>query len=184
MSSGNIDRRIFFKDTGKSAALAATVHLATSVASVRAAGANERIRVGVIGCGGQGKGAHVGGLTSMDEAEVVYVCDPDEKRRGEAAEATNGAKAVGDLRRILDDPSIDAVTVATPDHWHTPAALLAMEAGKHVYVEKPCSHNLREGRLLEATAARTGKIVQHGTQSRSNSGIHRGGPDAARWHHR
>jgi hypothetical protein len=71
----------------------------------------------------------------------------------------------------LDDPSIDAVTIATPDHWHTPAAILAMEAGKHVYVEKPCSHNLREGRLLVEASARTGKIVQHGTQARSSTGF-------------
>ncbi len=83
-------------------------------------------------------------------------------------ENANAAHAVGDLRRILDDKSVDAVVVATPDHWHAPAAILACEAGKHVYVEKPCSHNLRESRLLVDAARRNKVVVQHGTQSRSN----------------
>ena len=73
-----------------------------------------------------------------------------------------------DLRRVLDDQSVDAVVVATPDHWHAPAAILACEAGKHVYVEKPQSHNLRESRLLLDAARRNQVVVQHGTQSRSN----------------
>ena len=72
-----------------------------------------------------------------------------------------------DLREILDDPDIDAVMIATPDHWHTPAAIMACQAGKHVYVEKPCSHTVREGRLLIEAAARNKVIVQHGTQVRS-----------------
>jgi predicted dehydrogenase len=71
------------------------------------------------------------------------------------------------MRRVLDDPSLDAVIVTTPDHWHSPAAILACEAGKHVYVEKPISHNIREGRLLVEAAARNKVHVQHGTQSRS-----------------
>ena len=78
-----------------------------------------------------------------------------------------GPKIVSDLRTILDDRAIDAVTVATPDHWHAPAAILACDAGKHVYVEKPCAHNLREGRLLVEAARRNDRVVQHGTQSRS-----------------
>ena len=74
---------------------------------------------------------------------------------------------VDDMRRILDDKDVDAVIVATPDHWHSPAAILACDAGKHVYVEKPISHNIREGRLLVEAAARNRVLVQHGTQSRS-----------------
>ena len=66
-----------------------------------------------------------------------------------------GRKGVADFRRILDDQSVDAVTIATPDHWHVPVALLALAAGKHVYVEKPCSHNVREGQLLVAAAKKT-----------------------------
>ncbi len=89
---------------------------------------------------------------------------------GEAAQRADGAKAVGDLRVVLDDPDVDAVSIATPDHWHTPAALLALDAGKHVYVEKPCSHNIREGRMLVEAQQRTGLVVQHGTQTRSSPG--------------
>ena len=70
---------------------------------------------------------------------------------------SGGAKPVGDFRRILDDPSIDGVTIATPDHWHAPIALMALEAGKHVYVEKPCCHNVREGQLLREAAHEVGQ---------------------------
>src|SRR5918992_1135545 len=80
--------------------------------------------------------------------------------------ASQPPRAVGDLRKILDDKSVDAVIIATPDHWHSPAAILAVKAGKHVYVEKPISHNIREGRLLVQTAERTKRLVQHGTQPR------------------
>jgi predicted dehydrogenase len=76
-------------------------------------------------------------------------------------------KAVSDMRRIMDDPAVDAIYIAAPDHWHAPAAILACEAGKHVYVEKPCSHNVREGRLLIEAARRNKRVVQHGTQVRS-----------------
>src|ERR1043165_9377970 len=75
------------------------------------------------------------------------------------------------MRKILDDKSVDAVIVGTPDHWHSPAAILACEAGKHVYVEKPISHNIREGRLLVEAAARNKSLVQHGTQVRSTPTI-------------
>jgi predicted dehydrogenase len=88
-----------------------------------------------------------------------------------AVSEAGGAKGVSDFRRILDDQSVDAVTIATPDHWHVPAALLALSAGKHVYVEKPCSHNVREGQLLVAATKKTGKVVVQGTQSRSSPSI-------------
>lgn len=153
-------RRTFIKSSAATAA-------ALSAANLRAAGANDRIRLGVIGLGGQGR-HHVGSLRSLKNTEVRYVCDPDQKRGEEGLQsAGDSAKLVKDLRRILDDKDIDAVTIATPDHWHAPAALLAMEAGKHVYVEKPCSHNLREGRLMIEAARKHKRIVQHGTQSRS-----------------
>jgi predicted dehydrogenase len=151
-----IPRRTFFLAT--SAVVAAT--------RIASASANEKVRVGIIGLGGQGK-AHLNSYLSLPDAEVAYLCDVDEKHLAQAAKTAPSAKPVSDLRKILDDKSIDAVSIATPDHWHTPAALLALDAGKHVYVEKPCSHNVREGRWLVETAARTGKLVQHGTQSRS-----------------
>jgi predicted dehydrogenase len=158
------DRRSFLKQSAL--ATAATL---TATSYSRAAGANERLRVGVIGVGGQGR-AHVQSWLSHDDVELGYVCDADEQRLAEAARLAPDARAVGDLRTILDDSSIDAVSIATPDHWHTPAALLALDAGKHVYVEKPCSHNVREGQLLIAAQQRTGRIVQHGTQTRSSTG--------------
>ena len=77
------------------------------------------------------------------------------------------------MRRLFEDKALDAVVIATPDHWHVPAALLALQAGKHVYVEKPCSHNIREGRLLVETAQRSGRVVQVGTQSRSAGHVRR-----------
>lgn len=129
--------------------------------------AEGRVRVGIIGLGGQGTG-HLNAYLSAKNVNVVYVCDPDSKRLAKAAEKASNAKPVSDLRKVLDDTTVDAVSIATPDHWHTPAALLALDAGKHVYVEKPCSHNVREGRLLVEAAKRTGQIVHHGTQTRSS----------------
>lgn len=128
--------------------------------------ANDKVVLGIVGLGGQGKG-HLASYQGIPNVEIAYVCDVDQQRLADAAAKAPGAKPVDDLRKILDDKSIDAVSIATPDHWHTPAALLALEAGKHVYVEKPCSHNLREGRWLVDAVARTGKVLQHGTQSRS-----------------
>ena len=141
--------------------------LATS--SSRAASANERFRLAVVGCGNQGN-VHFRALTQLPNVEVAYVCDIDEERLGKGMEQTH-AQGVADLRRVLDDPNVDGVTLAIPDHWHVPAALLALDAGKHVYVEKPASHNFREGQLLLAAAKKAGKVVQHGTQARSAPGI-------------
>ncbi|MAV38388.1 MAG: dehydrogenase, partial [Planctomycetaceae bacterium] len=167
MGTGN--RRSFLKQTGSQAAGVA----GTALMARRVAGANRRLRVAVIGCGGQGTSGHVDGLRSLqnDLVDLVYVCDPDRQRRTAAAERSGGARPVADLREILDDKSIDGVTIATPDHWHVPAALLALQAGKGVYLEKPCSHNVREGRLLAETARRTGGVFQHGTQARSDPGF-------------
>jgi predicted dehydrogenase len=147
---------------------AASLTAATIAQShTRAATAPDRVRVGIIGCGNQGK-AHLRSLTTLKEAQIAYVCDVDQERLGLGVQMSNGATPVGDFRRILDDASIEGVTIATPDHWHTPIALLALQAGKHVYVEKPCCHNVREGQLLREAAKVTGKVVAHGTQARSS----------------
>ncbi len=136
-------------------------------ASLRAAGANERINLGVIGCGQRGRWFY-------DRAH--YVCDPDRTRLAQAASKAGlpASRAVTDMRRIFDDPEVHAVVIATCDHWHAPAALLALEAGKHVYVEKPAAHNFRESQLLVAAAKRTGLVVQHGTQQRSTPFVSHG----------
>lgn len=158
-------RRLFLQQSA-----AATVAGGVTASSFsRAAGANERLRVGVIGVGGQGA-AHVKSWLSHDDVDLAYVCDVDADRLAKSAELAPGAKPVADLRTILDDAQVDAVSIATPDHWHAPAALLAMASGKHVYVEKPCSHNVREGRMLVDASERTGRVVQHGTQTRSSVG--------------
>jgi predicted dehydrogenase len=133
---------------------------ATWSPTLRAAGANQRIRWGLIGCGQRGRWFFEG---------ADYVCDPDQARLAVAAQKSgvDSRHAVTDMRRILDDPDIDAVVIAAPDHWHAPAAILACQAGKHVYVEKPCSHNFREAQLLVQAARDHRRVVQHGTQQRS-----------------
>ena len=157
-------RRTFLKKSG-------TVGLTIVAASAaRTYAANEEISVGLIGCGIRGM-SFLGSLPN-----VRAVCDPDRKRAAEAAAKFNvdEKNTETDLRRILDNKSIDAVFIATPDHWHAPAGIMACDAGKHVYVEKPCSHNIREGRLLVEAARRNQAVVQHGTQSRSSQFIANG----------
>jgi len=151
----------------KNAALGLTSATILAPRRSRAALAAERVRVAVIGCGNQGK-SHFRSLTTLKNAQIVYVCDIDKERQATGVEMSGGAKPVGDFRRILDDKSIDGVTIATPDHWHAPIAIMALDAGKHVYVEKPCAHNVREAQLLREAAHRSGKVVAHGTQARSS----------------
>ncbi len=158
------NRRSFLKRTGTGVAGAAL--LSSSIRSAKAQGANERVNVGLIGCGGRGITV-AKAIGAQEDAAVRYVCDPDDQRAARAKEATGADHAVADLRRILDDKSIDAIVIAACDHWHAPAAILGCDAGKHVYVEKPCSHSLREGRLIIEAARRNKRVVQHGTQSRS-----------------
>ena len=158
------NRRSFLKRAG---AAAAAVSIASSPKTATARNANERIVVGVIGCGG--RGIHLGKICGgQPDATVAYVCDPDRNRAARAKAATKADHAVADMRRIFDDKSVDAVLIASCDHWHAPAAILACKAGKHVYVEKPCSHNLREGRLMIDAARKHNVVMQHGTQSRSS----------------
>jgi predicted dehydrogenase len=146
--------------------LAATTAATVATSNLKLLAANNKVVVGVIGLGGQGK-SHVNSYLGIPNVEVAYICDLDPQRLADVAKLAPNAKPVSDLRKILDDKAVDAVSIATPDHWHTPASLLALDAGKHVYVEKPCSHNLREGRWLVDAVARNGKLLQHGTQSRS-----------------
>ncbi len=159
-------RRTFLKSTGWGA-LALGMRATQSRAQSRA----ERIVVGVIGTGGMGS-QHTAELAARNDVEVAYVCDVDQQRLQTAAERVESAtgrapRPVDDLRHVLDDPRVDAVYIATPDHWHAPASILALDAGKHVYVEKPCCHNIREGRLMMQAVERSGKVLQVGTQSRS-----------------
>lgn len=144
---------------------------AAAAAGKKSLAANDKFNVAVIGVRGRGR-AIAGGLASMPQANIVTLCDVDENvfERAAAAVAEKKGKKpayVKDLRKVLDDKSIDAVFIATPDHWHAPATILACQAGKDVYVEKPASHNLREGRLMVDAARKHNRIVQLGTQARS-----------------
>lgn len=134
-------------------------------------GANEKIRLAVIGCNSRGA-SMAGTFARQQNTEVVYICDVDDiamaKGIKSVKEATgNEPEGVKDFRKILDVKDIDAVYIATPDHWHTPAALLSLKSGKNVYVEKPISHNPNEGEMLVNAAKKYKPIVQIGTQRRS-----------------
>ncbi|HRI88800.1 MAG TPA: Gfo/Idh/MocA family oxidoreductase [Candidatus Hydrogenedentes bacterium] len=157
-----ISRRSFIQTSG---ALAAT-H--TILGSAFAA-TGEKVRHAVIGTGGQG-GNHARVFSSMEDCEVVAIADVHAERRDQIAKALSEkapCKAYEDFRELLADKSIHSVSIGTPDHWHTPVALAALKAGMHVYVEKPCCHNMKEGVLLAEAQKKTGLCVQHGTQYRS-----------------
>ncbi|MCI0704870.1 MAG: Gfo/Idh/MocA family oxidoreductase [Planctomycetia bacterium] len=156
-------RRTFLKSSAASAA--ALTLGAPAVAQP------DKLTVALVGCGGMGKN-HLGLLAKHKQLTIAYVCDADENRLRDAAKIASDAghtavKTEKDMRKIFADKAVNAVWMATPDHWHSPGAILAADAGKHVYVEKPCSHNVREGRLLVESAKRNTVHIQVGTQSRS-----------------
>jgi predicted dehydrogenase len=137
-------------------------------------GANNRVRVCTIGFNGQG-GTHIKDILSMKaDAEYVALCDVDANVRAKGVKTVEAAqgkapKVYTDMREALQQSDVDAVTIATPNHWHALAAMWAMQAGKDVYVEKPMSHNIYEGQQVAAAAQKYNRILQHGTQSRSNA---------------
>jgi predicted dehydrogenase len=156
MKKGVISRRRFLVG-------AAAAGAACSLFPSRAVGANDRVNIGIIGLGGKG-GAHLKDFGSIPNVGIIAVCDADKNRMNEAGE--NVAKHQ-DLRRLLEMKDVDAVVIATPDHWHCLAAIMAFQAGKHAYVEKPVSHYIWEGRKMVEAARKYGRIVQSGTQQRS-----------------
>ena len=164
MSDSN--RRDFIKKTGVGVASAAALNLTRRRAY---AGANSQVNVGLIGCGGRGMGVATDTYAKLDNVKITHVCDINTSRLAAAAKKLDipERNVMDDMRKVYDDPDVDAVYVATPDHWHSPAGILACDARKHVYVEKPCSHNVREGRLFVEAARRNDRVVQHGTQVRS-----------------
>jgi predicted dehydrogenase len=130
------------------------------------------VRIGMIGLGGRGNTLMASEVKRVPNARVTHLCDVDQARLEKAqasAEKLGYGKVHGtdDMHRLLDDKEVDAVVIATPDHWHAPAAILACAAGKDVYVEKPVSHNLREGRLMIEAARKYNRVVQAGLQSPS-----------------
>jgi predicted dehydrogenase len=149
---------------------------ATATQAVRAnPSPNDTVRVAVVGCGGRGN-SHMGAWTSMPNVELAALVDVDDshseryvgtlQRQGKQA-----VKTIRDIRKVLDDKNIDAVSIATPNHWHTLQTIWACQAGKDVYVEKPCSHNIFESRQIVAAARKYNRIVQMGSQSRSSPAL-------------
>src|SRR5713226_5675197 len=167
-SESDETRRDFLKTVARTTGAAGVYTGLTFLARPeRVLGANDRVRVAVCGLRGRGKD-HLDAFARVPNVEIAALCDVDEdvlnKRRGDV---TGSPRTVADVRRLLDDQTIDAISIATPNHWHALMAIWACQAGKDVYVEKPCSHNLWEGRQLVRAAEKYHRIVQHGTQSRS-----------------
>jgi len=168
--SDQTNRRTFL---GQAALTGAVAGLAMA-GKAAAESPNEKVVVGVMGLS-RGRSLCVS-FAKQPNVELKYVCDVDSNRADECAKLVNGAvgktpQTTGDFRKILDDPEIDALVCAAPNHWHAPATILACQAGKHVYVEKPCSHNPHEGELMVQAARKHNRAVQVGTQRRSGSGM-------------
>ncbi|MGH9616512.1 MAG: Gfo/Idh/MocA family protein [Acidobacteriaceae bacterium] len=166
-----VTRREFLDSVAIGAAGLAVGSTAKSYA--RILGSNDRLNFAVIGLHGRGY-AHLSSLkANSDAARITHVCDVDSntlKKFAESAQQELGyvVAPAKDFREILAQKDVDAITIATPDHWHTPMAIAGLRAGKHVYVEKPCSHNPAEGALLVEAQRKYGKLVQMGTQQRSS----------------
>ncbi len=173
MSKSHLSRRQFMNRSLAAAGVAGGFAIGGTKSSGRIIGANDTVRIAVAGINGRG-GEHIKHWLRMKPGvEITCLIDPDtgtyQKRLDQIAKAGGRAPAtVQDIRRALDDKSIDAVSVATPNHWHALITIWSCQAGKDVYVEKPCSHNVHEGRIAVEAARRYKRIVQHGTQSRSS----------------
>jgi len=169
-----VDRRKFLK---RSLAMAgATFAISGTKSSGQIIGANETIHMGVAGLHGRG-GSHVSAFSGMKDVRIIYLIDVDSrtfKGHAKRLEEKYGSapKTVQDVRKALEDKDLDAISIATPNHWHSLMTIWGCQAGKDVYVEKPLSHNVHEGRIAVETARKYNRMVQHGTQGRSgNIGI-------------
>ena len=170
------DRRNFIKKTVLGAAGATLVSNSANAMSAKSyrkiIGANDRIHIALQGLGRRYP-AYVDAIANKkNNVELVYLCDVMKSQRDKAAlkfstVISNKPKLENDIRNVIGDKNVDAIFMATPDHWHAPGACMAMQADKHVYLEKPCSHNPEEGELLVAYQKKYGKIVQMGNQQRS-----------------
>ncbi len=167
-------RRRFLQTTAAASTAFGLFTIAGTKASGRVLGANDVIRVGVCGINGRG-GTHIGAFSGKEGSQVTYLIDPDSRLHESRAKTVrerggNTPKTVQDVREALEDSNLDAISIATPNHWHSLLSIWACMADKDVYVEKPLSHNIHEGRILVDIARQRGRIVQHGTQSRSSGG--------------
>ena len=166
-----IDRREFLRDASLAGLGLVTTHRFGSPAVSVGGSPGAKVVTAVMGLNGRGLVLARNFMRSKN-AEVAYLCDVDAnvlaKARGELQQdAAKSPKAIADFRRALEDKDVDAIAIAAPDHWHAPAAILALQAGKHVYLEKPASHNPREVELLVSAQQKYGRLVQIGNQQRS-----------------
>jgi predicted dehydrogenase len=168
-------RRAFLTQAAVLAAAAPATANATGLTPARASESNARgktVRVGIMGLS-RGM-ALAKDLAKIDGVEIAYLCDVDSRRRDSGVQVFQNSKqspkGIDDVQILLQDASVDALVCAAPNHWHGPATVMALNAGKHVYVEKPCSHNAQEGEWMVQAAEQTGLCVQMGTQRRSSPG--------------
>jgi len=168
-----VSRRQFLGSSARNAAGMAAAGMVGLAEAVVKASPGERVSLGVIGVRSQGLSLATS-MASFPDVEVAAVCDVDQGLRAGVVKAIEEVQRraprwESDFRRLLDDRSLDAVVIATPDHWHAPMTILACQAGKDVYVEAPVSHTLEEGRLMVEAARRHGRVVQSGLQQRSGA---------------
>jgi len=169
------DRRLFLKSGTASMAAMGWAGSLSAEDSPKPASPGERVSIGIMGVNGRG-GAIAKNMMATGRVDIAYVCDVDSRAVQRVTDLVNAkqstkARAVSDFRRVLDDPSVDGLVCAAPNHWHAPATILGCAAGKHVYVEKPCSYTAAEGEMAVAAARKHDRIVQMGTQRRSWPGI-------------
>lgn len=163
MNNINLSRRSFLKTSAVGAAMCGLSPFAWS----QVAGANDDIRVAVVGINGRG-GGHIEELGKVKGARIVALCDVDQNVLEKRSKGLQGVEKYQDIRKLLENKDIDAISIATTNHWHSLATIWACQAGKDVYVEKPCSHNVFEGRKCVEAARKYNRIVQHGTQKRAS----------------
>lgn len=165
-------RRSFIK---KTAVASSAAFVAPTIVSSRVFGANDRINAAVLGLNGRGK-SHIQGFMAQDNVDIAVFCDPDmnilkERQKSFKEKYKKDVALEQDLRRVMDNKDIDVISIATPNHWHALATIWACQAGKDVYVEKPGSHNIWEGRKMVEAAQKYDRIVQHGVQLRSSPAV-------------
>jgi predicted dehydrogenase len=170
-----ITRRNFLQTS--SAVAGATFVISGTKASGRVIGANDRLRIGIAGLNGRGN-SHMDGWLGQSNVELSHLIDPDEnvlnralKKVESRTEGKYTTKGFSDVRKALEDKTLDAISVATPNHWHSLITIWAAQAGKHVYVEKPMSHDCDEGRVVVEAQKKYGVVIQHGTQTRSSASV-------------
>ncbi len=174
MSNKGQSRRDFIKKTATASAILATgsvIPQFTAKSYQRILGANDRIQVSMMGVNGRGTSL-AQNFAIQHNCDVIHVCDVDSRAITKCLTALESKQTIKadsfvDFRKSLESKDVDALVIAAPDHWHAPASLLAMQAGKHVYVEKPCSHNPNEGEILVKAANHYKKVIQMGNQRRS-----------------